>query len=102
MAFRIVRGGEADPKRSATETLNLSASGLCLVSPAPLEQNTDLALELSLKGRQEPVLAMGRVVWCDSAGDAYRVGISFSWVREQDRAALALIADYVQERQADA
>ncbi|MHC4550363.1 MAG: PilZ domain-containing protein [Planctomycetota bacterium] len=98
VAFRAIREGAAEPKTAAAETLNLSASGLCLVSPEPLQRDDHLALELSLEGHADPVVAVGRVVWCDKEEGAYRVGICFTWLREEDRKALAVISDYVQKR----
>jgi hypothetical protein len=110
VAYRVIREGAAAPKLEAGQTLNLSASGLCLVSPGPIERDAHLALQLSLEGHTEPVMAVGRVVWCDEAraeeNDAppegrYRVGVCFTWLREEDRRALAVISDYVQGRVGD-
>ena len=44
------------------------------------------------------MVAFGRVVWCDRDGDGYRVGVCFSWLREQDRKSLQVIADYLDGR----
>ena len=104
--FRVIREGTAAPKLEAGQTLNLSASGLCLMAPGPIERDAHLALQLSLDGHAEPVMAVGRVVWCDEAkaeGDdpaagRYRVGVCFTWLREEDRRALAVISEYVQNR----
>jgi hypothetical protein len=98
VAFRLIREGEADTKAHAGETLNLSESGLCLVAPFQLEQDADVALELSLTGHAQPVLAMGRVVWCDREGPTYRVGISFAWMRDEDREALSTLSSFIQAR----
>jgi hypothetical protein len=98
VAFRAIREGAADAKTTAARTLNLSASGLCLLAPGRLERDQHLALELSLEGRKDPVVAVGRVVWCDEDEGAYRVGVCFTWLREEDRRALQVISDYVRER----
>jgi len=98
VAFRAMREGGADAKTTAAHTINLSVSGLCLVAPTRLERDQHLALELSLEGRNDPVVAVGRVVWCDEDSGAYRVGVCFTWLREEDRQALQLISDYVRER----
>ena len=87
-----------NPKRVATQTLNLSSSGLCLVAPEALIPDRHLALELMLSDRDSPLVAVGRVVWCDRDGDDYRVGICFTWLREEDRRDLGTIADYVARR----
>jgi hypothetical protein len=98
VAFRTIREGGASHKTTAAQTLNLSSSGICLVSPTPLERDVQIALELSLEGHKDPVVAVGRVVWCDQEEQTYRVGICFTWLREEDRKALAVISDYVQQR----
>ena len=98
VSFRQIRDGAQTGKTIATRTLNLSASGLCLISPEPLDPEHHLALELSLQGQEEELVAIGRVVWCDREGEGFRVGICFTWLREQDRESLKVIADYVQSR----
>lgn len=98
VAFRAIREGMADAKTTAARTLNLSASGLCLVAPGRLERDQHLALELSLEGRNDPVVAVGRVVWCDEDEGTYRVGVCFTWMRDEDRRALEVISDYVRDR----
>jgi len=97
IAFRAIRDGAA-AARTTAETVNLSASGLCLVSPHPLSRDDHLALELSLDGHDAPLVAVGRVVWCDRENDGYRAGVCFTWLRDEDRKALAIIGEYVQER----
>ena len=98
VAFRLIREGGADTKKHAGETLNLSESGVCLVTPIQLDQDADVALELSLSGHAQPVLAMGRVVWCDRDGPTYRAGISFAWLRDEDREALSTLSSFIQAR----
>jgi hypothetical protein len=98
VAFRAIREGAADAKTTAARTLNLSASGLCLEAPSRLERDQHLALELSLDGRKEPVVAVGRVVWCDEDEGSFRVGVCFTWLREEDRRALQVISEYVRDR----
>jgi len=98
VAFRAIREGSADAKTTAAQTLNLSASGLCLVAPQRLERDQHLALELALEGHTDPVMAVGRVVWCDEDAGSWRVGICFTWLRDEDRKALAVIGDYVRTR----
>ena len=96
VSYRTVDDNENNPKRIATRTLNLSSSGLCLVAPEALIPDRHLALELMLTDREAPLVAIGRVVWCDRDGDDYRVGICFTWLREDDRKDLGAIAEYVQ------
>jgi c-di-GMP-binding flagellar brake protein YcgR len=100
LAFRILRDGRAEARTVAAETRNLSASGLCMVAPSAVETDTHLALEISLGGKP-PIVAIGRVVWCDQDGETYRIGVCFDWMREEDRKAVAVIASYVQSRLED-
>jgi len=95
VSYRAVDKSADNPKRIATQTLNLSASGLCLVAPEPLVPDRHLALELQLTDRDDPLVAIGRVVWCDRDGDEFRVGICFTWLRDEDRRDLGAIAEYV-------
>jgi len=98
VAYRTIRDGDASPKEGATETINLSASGLCLRAPEALEPELHLALELTLEGHEEPVMALGRVVWCDQGDQEYQVGVCFTWMREEDREALQVISDSLESR----
>ena len=98
VVFRAI-GDDAEGGRAIeAETLNMSASGLCLVAPTALTADSHLAIELSLEGYETAVMAIGRVVWCDREGDHFRVGVCFAWLREADRAPLQVIADYVKDR----
>ena len=98
VSYRTIRDGDASPKQCATETINLSASGLCLRAPDALEPELHLALELTLEGQEDPVMALGRVVWCDRDDAGYRVGVCFTWMREEDREDLQIISDYIESR----
>ena len=103
MHFRVLPTDDsaANGERTAGETLNISASGVCLAAPAVLVPDTHLALEIKLTERDDAVVAVGRVVWCDPDGDRYRVGICFTWLREDDRADLGRIAKFVEDRLAE-
>ncbi len=106
VAYRALRGEESARKTHAAETLNLSASGLCLATGERLERESNLALEIRLEGHDKLVVAMGRVVWCEpddkaGGGGRFLVGICFTWLREEDRTPLGVIADYVQARVSD-
>ena len=68
---------------------------MCL---SDLEDGTVYPDDPALQGQEEELVAIGRVVWCDREDDGFRVGICFTWLREQDRDSLKVIADYVQSR----
>lgn len=98
VSYRVLRGGKAEAKVQAAETVNLSGSGLCLLAAAPLPRDAQLALEIRLEGRSDPVVAMGSVVWCAPEGTSHKVGVAFAWLRDEDRAALEVLERYVRER----
>ncbi len=98
VAYRRLRDGGADPKSHAASTLNISASGLCMLASHELERDAHVALELTVAHEDAPLMAVGRVVWCDRTDDGFRVGICFTWLREEDRKSLSVIADFVQAR----
>jgi len=95
VAYRVLIDGQKSAKKSAAETLNLSASGVCVRCEESLIPERYVALELSLSDREDPVVAVGKVVWCDRDGDAFRVGVCYTWLRDEDRRDLGVIADYV-------
>ncbi|MFQ5843912.1 MAG: PilZ domain-containing protein [Planctomycetota bacterium] len=98
VAFRVVEEGKAGPKTVAGETMDLSVSGLCLLAPVGVQPGSIVAIEVSLRGHAAPILAMGKVIWCNGEGpQRHRMGVAFSWVREEDRGALEVISDFVQE-----
>jgi len=96
--YRVLVDEGQTPKQAAAETLNLSGSGVCIASTEALPPERHVALELTLSDRDEPVVAVGKVVWCDRDGDRFRVGICYTWLREEDRRDLGIIADYVARR----
>jgi hypothetical protein len=98
VSYRILREGVAEARTTAARTVNLSASGVCLEGGARLERDQNLALEIFLPGIVKPVLAMGRVVWCDGSEGGYRSGIAFAWMRDEDRKALGALAEFLQSR----
>lgn len=95
IVYRSLEGDTITERKSAARTLNLSASGLCLVADEPLVPDRHVALELTLSDREDPVVAVGRVVWCDRDGDKFRVGVCFTWLRDEDRGSLRIIGEYV-------
>jgi len=95
IVYRSLDGEAITERKSAASTLNLSASGLCLVADEPLLPDRHVALELTLSDREDPVVAIGCVVWCDRDGDQFRVGVCFTWLRDEDRVDLRTIGEYV-------
>ena len=95
VAYRSIDGSSPAERKIAARTLNLSASGVCLVAEDALQPDRHVALEMILSDRDAPVVAVGRVVWCDRDGDQFRIGVCFTWLREEDRKDLGIIGDYV-------
>ncbi|MGH7163624.1 MAG: PilZ domain-containing protein [Planctomycetota bacterium] len=98
VVFRVLKEGKAEPRTTAGETANLSATGLCLVTSRELEKDAHVAMEISLEGEADVVVAMGRVVWSERHRNGHRAGVAFAWVRDEDRKALAAIAEFLRTR----
>lgn len=70
---------------------DISAGGLCVVAEKEFPIDTPLQLEIKMPDLQDPVQALGRVVWqkkIESAGDHkpyYNVGLEFTGISDFDR-----------------
>ncbi len=72
----------SDPEAASTEqwvceTRDISLTGLCIYSDAPLPLNTQLYLTIVFEDSQASFNLLGNVVWCvrDNQNAAYRAGI---------------------------
>ena len=98
ISYRRIRKGAAEEKRQAAETVNLSPSGICLRTDEPLEPGSQLAMEIDLETYPEPVVALGRVIWCEREKERHMIGVCFTWLRDEDRQDLQRISDYLESR----
>jgi hypothetical protein len=79
-------------------TRDIGLGGLCLITPAVLQDGVHLALEIHIESEPAPVLALGRVLRSVDEGGAFASGIQFLWVSAEDRANLYRLADYFRTR----
>lgn len=75
-----------DPYREhAPSAINLSGGGLGLQADEPMSKDTWLAIDLVLLPGSHGMRAIGRVTDSRKRGTAYRIGIEFDALREEDR-----------------
>lgn len=72
--------GKRDSLFSKTRTVDVSATGMGVISDRPMPLNEKIAIELALKEGAEPVLVIGEVKWIRkmSHSEHYRIGLNFS------------------------
>lgn len=73
-----------------TKTVNISQGGLGVVSQGRIPLNKEIAIELSLKEEEEPIVVLGKVRWVTSIAQSefFRVGLSFENILRGSRARL--------------
>jgi hypothetical protein len=95
IAYRILEK-EATPKDSLNNfTVNISGGGICFFSKYEIVPNTTLAIEMDSEEIPSPVMALARVVWCNTANHEYEVGAEFLWVGWKDNNAQQTIANHI-------
>ena len=71
--------GQEDSSFAQIQTVDISRTGLGLISKSRLPVNQTIAVELDLTPEGEPVFAFGQVKWIRSMnGPGYRVGMQFT------------------------
>lgn len=71
---------------------NISATGICIVTKERFESGTNLGMNFFLPDYDEPIYAIGKVVWIkeiklsdSSAGTAFDAGVRFLKIKPDDR-----------------
>lgn len=77
---------------------NISGGGVCVVVSDCPQVGSALAMKFHLEGSESPVLALGRVRWTTPTGDAWEVGIEFSWVGWEDPGVQERIRSFLTDR----
>ena len=74
--------GKEDGPFNQTTTIDLSSSGIGLISKSPVSLDQEIPIELDLADDQNPVLVIGKVQWIKPLADSnnYRIGLSFKEV----------------------
>jgi hypothetical protein len=76
-------------------TVNISGGGICFHSKYEIVPNTTLAIEMDSEEIPSPVMALARVVWCNTTHQEYEVGAEFLWVGWKDSNAQQTIANHI-------
>jgi hypothetical protein len=65
----------------SAHTRDISRSGLCLISATEIAKEKEIRIELVLKfgegGVSEPLVVLGRIVWCTKLFGQYQIGVMF-------------------------
>lgn len=76
----------SDPiMKSNASDVNLSASGLSIITDETFEVDDYIQIKLILEPKKVGVLAFGRVIRSDSENGKYHVSIDFEHIRESDQ-----------------
>jgi c-di-GMP-binding flagellar brake protein YcgR len=91
-------GSLADIWRNGT-LANISAVGIRLVTPEPLEVSEIVALELALPGAKESLSVRARVVWQQARGSGVTEhGLEFLDVSPEQQAAIDAFVEFLNRR----
>ena len=79
-------------------TVNISGGGICFAAEEAVEHGTLLAIELLLPEFETPVIALGRVTWCERGeGGRHDVGMEFWWIGWGDDGAQRAISGHIRK-----
>ncbi|MCA9405124.1 MAG: PilZ domain-containing protein [Candidatus Omnitrophica bacterium] len=72
------------------QTFDISKGGIGFISHQKIPLNQEIAVELDLKEGEDPVLAIGKVVWVEKIPDSanYRIGLTFEDLRRGSKSRL--------------
>jgi hypothetical protein len=89
-------GGTVDARWGRARDLSLG--GTCLLSDSDTEVGCHLALEIHLERAAPPMLALARVLRCESAEGEFHSGLEFLWVGEEAHDSLVEFTEYCRDR----
>jgi hypothetical protein len=94
---RLEAGGAAAPQTPAL-TVNISGGGVRFQSGEPAQAGELLAVELTLPEFADPVIALGRVVWCEPRPEGgHELGMEFWWVGWGDDGAQQAVSGHIRK-----
>ena len=79
-------------------TVNISGGGLCYRSAEEMSAGEFLAVEMALPEFNSPIVALGRVAYCEPGQAGFEIGIEFWWVGWGDDSAQRAISDWIKTR----
>ena len=85
--------GKAGGPFTETTTIDLSQTGIGLISKSPISVNQEIPIELDLGVDQNPLLVVGKVKWVKPIEDSenYRIGVVFKEVLQGSKSRLKSI-----------
>jgi hypothetical protein len=95
ITYRVLEKEEISKGSLNNLTVNISGGGVCFQSENEIATNTTLAIEIDSEEFQSPIMALARVVWCNTLNQAYEIGAEFLWIGWKDSNAQQTIADYI-------
>jgi adenylate cyclase len=77
--FQVVKGKNVKSQRCKAEVIDIGYHGLLILSPVPLENFSEIKMEVSLNllGRETTDI-FARVLLCESVGQGFRCGLEFT------------------------
>lgn len=77
--FQVVKGREIKSQHCKAEVIDIGYHGLLILSPVPLDNYSEIKMEVSLNllGRDTTNI-YARVLLCDSVGQGFRCGLEFT------------------------
>jgi hypothetical protein len=86
----------------AARLTELSVDGMRLAADRPFEPGSQLYAGIFLEESQEPLVILGVVQHCDACPKGATLGLQFLSVTEDQRLALARLAEYLKRRHGEA
>jgi hypothetical protein len=98
--YRVVEDPVMRPEEQGGVAVNISGGGMCFAADQEIPPGAMIALEIRIGELPTPVMAFGRVVWCEDAGEAGKtdVGVEFWWIGWADAEAQGKMLRYIQEK----
>jgi hypothetical protein len=95
ITYRILETEMVSKEPLNNFTVNISGGGICFQSEYEVVPNTALAIEMDSEEFPSPVMALARVVWCNTTDQGYEIGAEFWWIGWKDSNAQQTIADHI-------
>ena len=98
LRYKRVETGSLPTEGTEAVSVNVSGGGLCFEVQEEINPGVLLAIELVLPDCESGVVALGRTVWCRSAGSGrYEIGLEFWWIGWGDDGAQQAISNHVRQ-----
>ena len=98
--YQVVKDAPTERPEQGGIAVNISGGGMCLSSDEAIELGSMMTLEMTLSHLPTPVMALGRVVWCEPSAEPgkFDVGVEFWWVGWADAEAQNQMLGYISKK----